>query len=190
MLEPATIESSSYCTPPLHLSPGSAPVAWYALWTRSHCEQLVHDQLLQQGHHPFLPMVNRWSLRRGERQLVREPMFPGYLFSRVAMDKHTYLDVIRIRGVVRVLGDRWDRLAAIPDDEMTAVEQLAATEQAVKAFPYLVEGQRVRITCGPLAGLEGIFIKAKPRQQLLVLSVHLLQRSVAVVVEDHEVVPA
>lgn len=190
MLQPAAVESSSCCTPLIELSAEAAPVAWHALWTRSHCEQLVYDQLFRQGHRTFLPMVNRWLLRRGERQLVREPMFPGYLFARLAMDKHAYLDVIRIRGVVRVLGDRWDRLATIPDDEMAAVERLAATEQTLKPFPYLIEGQRVRITRGPLSGLEGIFIKAKPRQQLVVLSVHLLRRSVAVVVEDHEVVPA
>jgi transcription antitermination factor NusG len=117
-------------------------------------------------------------------------MFPSYLFVREAMDKSAYLEIVRVRGVVRVLGDRWDRLATIPEDQIAAIERLSSTEQPVESFPYLTEGEKVRITTGPLAGIEGIFVKARPRQQLLVLSVHLLQRSVAVVVDSHEVVPA
>jgi transcriptional antiterminator NusG len=52
------------------------------------------------------------------------------------------------------------------------------------------EGQYVRITCGPLAGVEGIFIHSKPARGMLVLSVELLQRSVAVEVEYSMVVVA
>ena len=46
--------------------------------------------------------------------------------------------------------------------------------------PYLKEGQRVHITHGPLAGMEGILVQSKPAKGLLVLSVELLQRSIAV----------
>src|SRR6185503_10484140 len=34
---------------------------WFALWTHSHCEQLVHDQLAAKGFHVFLPTVRMWS---------------------------------------------------------------------------------------------------------------------------------
>lgn len=181
--DPQTVSSSQG-------SDVTAPAgAWHALWTRSHCEQLVYDQLFQKGIHAFLPTVARWSARRGVRHLVRPPMFPGYLFVRHEMDKAGYLEVTRVRGVVRVLGDRWDRLATIPDHEMAAIERVAASDQPILSFPYLTEGQRARITRGPLAGVEGVFVEARPRQRLLVLSVHLLQRSVAVVVDGDEVVP-
>jgi transcription antitermination factor NusG len=117
-------------------------------------------------------------------------MFPGYLFIHHAMDKAGYLEVMRVRGVVRILGDRWDQLATIPDAEMAAIERVAASSHPVMSFPYLTEGQRARITRGPLAGIEGVFVEARPRQRLLVLSVHLLRRSVAVVVDGDEVEPA
>jgi len=29
--------------------------AWYAIWTRSHCERLVAQQLMAKGFQPFLP---------------------------------------------------------------------------------------------------------------------------------------
>jgi len=163
---------------------------WYALWTHSHCEQLVHDQLQQRGLPAFLPRVDRWSRRRGVRRLIKAPMFPSYLFLQHPMDKDTYLAVSRARGLVRVLGERWDRLAEIPHGEMEAIQRIDAACCRVLPFPYLKEGQRVRITRGSLAGVEGLLVESRPNKGLLVLSVHLLQRSVAMSVDATTVVPA
>jgi transcription termination/antitermination protein NusG len=164
--------------------------AWHALWTHSHCEQVVHDQLQQKGFDVFLPKVDAWSRRRGVRRLAQVPMFPGYLFLRHAMDKASYVEVVKTRGLVSVLGERWDRLTVIPEQEMQAVQTVVAAHHPLLPFPYVREGQRARIASGPLAGVEGILVDVRPRQGLLVLSVHLLQRSVAVVVDGTDVVPA
>ena len=164
--------------------------AWYALWTHSNCEALVRDQLLSRGYYAFLPTIDQWSRRRGVRRLSAAPMFPGYLFLRHTMDKSAYSDVLKARGVVRILGDGWDRLAAIADDEIDAIERVSLSHRRVLPYPYLATGQRARITAGPLAGLEGVLVEARAHQGLLVLSVELLQRSVAVVIDATEVIPA
>jgi len=176
---------------PVDVLAGSAAGSWLALWTHSRCEQLVHDQIVEKGFCVFLPKVDVWSRRRGVQRLIQTPMFPGYLFLRLghAMDKATYVEVSRVRGLVRVLGERWDRPAVVPNDEMQAIERVIAARQRVLPYPYLKEGQRARINKGPLAGIEGILVEAKPQRGLLVLSVHLLQRSVAVIVDGTEVEP-
>src|SRR3989442_11026369 len=92
-----------------------ASPAWHALWTRSHCEQLVHDQLVAKGFDLFLPMIDRWSRRGGLRHLIRIPMFPGDVFLHGVVDKASYVEVVKARGLVRVLGERWDRLATGSD---------------------------------------------------------------------------
>src|SRR5262249_38194293 len=115
---------------------------WYALWTHSHCEQLVHDQLHQKGFAAFLPRVDVWSRRRGVRRLIKAPMFPSYLFLQHPMDKDAYVAVSRAKGLVRVLGERWDRLAEIPSREMQAIQRIDAACCRVLPFPYLREGQR------------------------------------------------
>lgn len=171
-------------------APAAGSGSWHALWTHSHCEQLVSDQLVQKGFCAFLPTIDVWSRRRGVRRLISAPMFPGYLFLRHPMDKAACVQVRKVRGVVRVLGERWDRLTTIPEEEIQAIETVVASRQRVLPFPYLKEGQRARVTGGPLAGVEGILVEARPKQGLLVLSVHLLQRSVAVVVDGTDVVPA
>lgn len=163
---------------------------WYALYTRSHCEQLVWDQLGAKGFHLFLPRIDVWSQRAGKRHLISVPMFPGYLFLRHAIDKASYINVCKARGLVRILGERWDRLSVIPDAEIEAIQTVLNTSLPVMPHPYLREGQRVRITQGPLRGIEGILVQSKPAKGLLILSVDLLQRSVAVEVDCRVVTAA
>jgi len=163
---------------------GSAAHAqWFALWVRSHFEQLVQDQLSARGFRTFLPTSKTWSRRGGKRHVIPVPMFPGYLFVHHAMDKHGYVQILQARGVVRILGERWDRLVPIADAEIAAVERLVTADVHVLPHPYLREGHRVRIVDGPLNGLEGVLLRVKPGKGLLVVSVELLQRSVAVEVD-------
>jgi transcription termination/antitermination protein NusG len=164
--------------------------SWYALWTRSHCEQLVHDQLAAKGFDLFLPEVDVWSTRAGVRRLISAPMFPGYLFVRHAMDKGSYIELVKARGLVRVLGEQWDRLHVVPDAEIEALQRVLGARVPVLPHPFLQEGQRVRITRGPLADVEGILVQSKPNKGLLVLSVTLLRRSVALAIDCTQVVAA
>jgi transcription antitermination factor NusG len=153
---------------------------WYALYTRSHCEQLVADQLAAKGFQVFLPKLETWSQRAGRQHLISLPMFPSYLFLHHAMDKTSYIEVRNARGLVRILRERWDRLGVIPAAEIEAIQKAVVARFPLFPHPYLKEGQRVHITHGPLAGMEGILVQSKPAKGLLVLSVELLQRCIAV----------
>jgi transcription antitermination factor NusG len=163
---------------------------WYVLWTKSHSEQQVCDQLAPQGFELFLPMMDVWSRRGGIRRHASVPMFPGYLFLHDPMDKTSYLAVRKATGLVKLLGESWDRLAVVPDREVEAIQKVHDARVAVLPHPYLREGQRVRITAGLLAGAEGILLRSRANKGLLVISVHLLQQSVAVEIDATLVEPA
>jgi transcription antitermination factor NusG len=128
-----------------------------------------------------------WSRRRGVRRLIRVPMFPGYLFLRGTLDKDAYLKVRSARGLVRILGERWDNLAVVPDEEVEAIRRVSEAGPPVLPHPFLKEGRRARITRGALAGVEGVLVSDRSSRGLLVLSVELLQRSVAVMVDCTDV---
>jgi transcription antitermination factor NusG len=162
---------------------------WLALWTHSHSEQLVHDQLTAKKFNAFLPLIPVWSRRGGVRHLIRKPMFPGYLFVRQILDKATYIEILKTNGLARILGERWDRPAIVPDAEIDGIRQVLEAGLPVLAHSYLREGHRVRITQGPLAGVEGILVHNNLHKGLLVVSVELLQRSVAVEVDCTFVAP-
>jgi transcription termination/antitermination protein NusG len=156
---------------------------WYAVWTQSHFEQSVTQQLSAKGFTAFLPEMSVWSKRGGEQRLIRVPMFPGYLFVRDEMDKRSYVEILKARGVVRILEDGWTRLTPVPDAEIDAIQQVVTAEVPVFAHEHLTQGDRVEVTEGPLSGLQGLFLQDKPTKGRLVLNVDLLGRSVAVEVD-------
>ena len=158
----------------------SVALRWRVAWTRSNCEQLVYDQLVPKGFDLFLPTAEAWSRRGRFRVRGRVPLFRGYLFLRHAEDKASYLEVCKARGLVRLLGQRWDQLEVVPDSEIDAIQKLVRSELPIFPYPFLREGQRVRITDGPLADVEGILVRGNPKKGLVVVSVELLRRSVAV----------
>jgi transcription antitermination factor NusG len=153
------------------------------VWTQSHFEQSVSQQLSAKGFTAFLPEMNVWSKRGGEQRLIRVPMFPGYLFVRDGMDKRSYVEILKARGVVRILEDGWTRLTPVPDEVIDSLQQVVAADVPVFAAEQFTQGDRVEVTEGPLLGLEGLFVQDKATKGRLVLNVELLGRSVAVEVD-------
>jgi len=166
------------------------PAPWHALWTRSHCERMVGEQLTERGFEVFLPEISVWHRNGASRGAALRPLFPGYLFLRHGMDKDSYLRVLGVRGVVRVLGERWDKLAVVPDREIDGVRKVLDAALAPMPHPYLREGQRVRVRRGPLAGVEGFLVAARADTGLLVLSIDLFCRSIAIEIDCTLAVPA
>ncbi len=156
---------------------------WHVLWTRSHCEQQVHDHLAAKGFQLFLPRIDTWARRNGTRYRTSVPMFPGYVFVHHVMDKAGYIEIRKTTGLVKLLGEQWDRLAIVPDREIQAIQKIQQSRMPALPHPYLREGQRVRLTGGLLADVEGILIRKKSNKGILVVSIELLQRSVAVEVD-------
>ena len=163
--------------------------AWYAIWTRSHCERLVAQQLMAKGFQAFLPEMAVRSRKPDATPIVQRPMFPGYLFLKHSMEKHSYIEILKARGVVRILEGGWNRLTTIADDEMSAIERVIESGATVLAHPYFNQGDRVRVVEGPLAGIEGLFVHDKKNRGRLVVSVKLLQTSVAIEVDGDFVEP-
>jgi transcriptional antiterminator NusG len=156
---------------------------WYAVWTQSHCEHVVAQQLDAKGVQAFLPEVQMWSKRAGTMRLIKAPMFPGYLFVRTAMTKRTYIDMLNVRGLVRVLERGWTALTPVPETEISTLQHVVRAELPVLPHAHLHQGDRVRVTDGPLAGVEGVFVNDNQSKGRLVVSVGLLGRSVAVEVD-------
>jgi transcription termination/antitermination protein NusG len=182
LLEQSSVATNRVAAPPVQAS-------WFALWTHSNCEERVREQLVGKGFRTFLPTLRDWSRRAGVRRLISKPMFPSYLFVQHPIEKRSYVEIMKTQGVVRILGERWDRLEPIPTAEVEAIQRVVETNLTVTPYPFLREGQRVRITDGPLAGLEGRLVRSRPQRGLLVLSVDLLRRSVAVEVDCTAVEP-
>lgn len=120
--------------------------------------------------------VRQWSDRLKE---VQQPLFPSYLFCR--FDYQDRRAVVMTSGVLQVVGNG---RTAIPvaDEEIAAIQTAVVSGLSHQPWPYIEVGERVRINYGSLRGLEGILINFKGGHRV-VLSISLLQRSVAVEVD-------
>jgi transcriptional antiterminator NusG len=166
----------------------SAPkFRWYALYTKSRQERVTSTLLESLGVSVFLPWtteVHQWSDRK---QLVNVPLFPGYLFIRIDPWSKTKVNVLKAPGVVGFVGNRTGPLP-IPGDEIENIRTLFQSGARCKPHSYLKQGDPVRIVRGPLIGIEGTLLRSGAKTQL-VISVHIIQRAVAVVVSEQDVEP-
>jgi len=155
-------------------------VRWYAAYTCANHEKHVAEQLGVREVEHFLPLyasVRRWKDRRVTLEL---PLFPGYVFVRIALRNR--LHVQQVPGVARLVG--FDgTLAALPDQEIEALRTSLGSAVRAEPHQYLTVGRRVRVKNGPLAGMEGVLLRRKGSFRL-VISLELIQRSVAVDLDE------
>lgn len=162
--------------------------SWYAIRTRSRHEKSVVRMLEERGVTTFLPLVNqlrRWSDRQ---KMVQFPLFSGYAFVRMAYEPTSRLAVLQTDGVVNFVGTHGQGVA-IPDEQIETIQTILKGDLLIESHPYLKIGQRVRLRGGSLDGVEGILV-AKKGHHMLVISVELIQRSMAIQVDGYQVEPA
>ena len=111
---------------------------------------------------------------------VEVPLFPGYLFCRFQPGER--VSVLEVPAVIQVLGIGANPIP-VNDAEIEAIRTMVTSRLMLTPWPYLHSGQRVRIEHGPLAGIDEIVAKAEDGKTRIVVSVTLLQRSVAAEVE-------
>ncbi len=162
------------------MSTAAAGIPWYALQVRPRYEKLVFSILQNKGYDPFLPtcrVIHHWCDRNVEFQ---QPVFTGYVFCPLDLNSRL-MPVLTTPGVLRLVG--FGRTPAPVDEkEIASVRRIAESGLPSSPWPMPGIGERVVIERGPLQGLEGILIGLKKRKRLIV-SVTLLQRSVAVEVD-------
>jgi transcription antitermination factor NusG len=121
--------------------------------------------------------VRRWKDRRKELALV---LFPGYVFVR--MELQNRIRVLQLPGAVRLVAFN-GQPTPLPEEEIEKLRNHLSRSGSIEPHPYLSVGHRVRVRSGPLKGLEGIILRTKDRCRIVV-SIHLIMRSVAVEVDD------
>lgn len=152
---------------------------WYAVHTRHQHEKNAARILECKGFETFLPLYrarHRWQDRIKE---ISVPLFPGYLFVMGRNDE--WLSILTTPGVCRIVSCG-DGPAAVPFSEIEAVRRVIESTLRVEPHPFLKSGDRVRVTCGPIAGVEGILLRKKNITRLVV-SVEMLGKSAAVEVD-------
>ena len=142
--------------------------------------------LSAKGFEVFLPLyesIRRWKDRT---KVLSLPLFPCYVFVRGGINRR--LQVVSTPGVHMILFNG-EHVAIIPDDQIDAIRMAVESPIRVEPHPFLKCGERVRVTRGPLEGVEGVLVRKKNLYRL-VLSVEMLAQAVSVEIDASEVEPA
>jgi transcription antitermination factor NusG len=169
--------------PALNCNPEES--SWYAVHTLARHEKRVAAQFEEKRVCTFVPLlrqIRRWSDRRST---VEVPMFSCYAFVRIVQTVEERLKVLRTPGVLSFVGSE-KQGTPIPDEQIENLRTAIRGRIPCAVHPFIRMGQRVRVRGGSLDGLEGILVRQGGAQSL-VISVELLQRSVAIRVEGYDV---
>lgn len=151
---------------------------WYVAYTQPRHEKVVDRHLQLRNLETYLPLYREIRNWKGRRTEISLPLFPGYIFVRLAPGERS--KVLEHSSVVCFV-NFGGRSATLADEEIEALRNSFA-QRHVEPFPYLSQGKRVKIQDGPLAGLYGTVLRRKGRMRMVV-SVDFLQRSIAVDLE-------
>jgi transcription antitermination factor NusG len=161
------------------------PLQWYAAYTTPRHEKHVAELLAERGIETFLPLyraVRQW--KKSCPTLLELPLFPCYLFVRVRRSARGA--VLSMPGVLSIVGspkEPWP----LPHFEIEAL-RFGVQMGKIEPHPYLKVGERVRVTAGSMAGVEGILVRKK-NEFRFILTLDAIMRSVAVEVDAHDLEP-
>ncbi|MDY7033934.1 MAG: UpxY family transcription antiterminator [Thermodesulfobacteriota bacterium] len=156
---------------------------WYAIYTRSRHENKVYTGLKNKNFEVFLPKAEKWSRRKDRRKKIWWPLFPGYIFVQSWLDNYAHHDILKTTGVVKIVGINGQPLPIV-DEEIRSLKLLVESGQQILSHDYLKTGDKVIVVEGPMEGVIGTILRPQSKKDKLVISIHLLQRSVAVEMDE------
>lgn len=138
-----------------------------------------------EGIEHYLPLIE--SVKRYGKQTKRftKPLFPGYVFAQVVLEEKAriYQQDLLARVIPVVHEGIFLR-------QMDAVRTIMAAGVELTLRPLIQRGTRVRVTSGPLWGLEGVVDNPTDPRGIIV-AVDVLQQGlhVRMALEDLEPLP-
>lgn len=158
---------------------------WYALRVRSNQESIAEAILDGKGYQTFLPQYRSTRTWSDRTKVILKPLFPGYLFCEFDVTQRA--PVVTVRSIIQVVGFGQ---GPMPVDaiELEQVRRAIGSGMSIEPRRHFESGQLVEVQEGPLTGLKGIFVRYHGVNRL-VLSLTLIQRSIAVELDACAVTP-
>jgi transcription antitermination factor NusG len=130
-----------------------------------------------------------WSKKKDRKKNIFIPIFPGYLFVDAShLDSETKLSILKTSGVVCILGKN-ENAEPVPvlANTIDTISRLLNKKVEIFSLQFLSFTEPAKIIDSPFAGIEGTVISSDISKELFVVSIELLQRSVAIKLEGFQI---
>jgi transcription antitermination factor NusG len=153
--------------------------AWYALYVRTNCERIAACGLDELRVRHFLPTYRTRREGVGNVRWLDKPLFPGYLFCNIDLDRGPKL--YNVPGMIKIVNSGRSP-APISESEIDSIRLIIGSNVPISPSPFLTRGEEVIIADGPLRGITGLYRETQ-KSGRLVISFPLLQRSINISLE-------
>ena len=165
---------------------------WYVVQVKPRQEARVVRHLALSAIITFLPYVEVSRRRASGKAKYLEPLFPGYLFTRLAaLDRvPASWNVVRwAPGVLRVLAVGLTPVA-VPETIVEEIGRQTSEHGFVRLPSPLVSGAKVRVRSGPFEDLEAVFDRPMSRSGRVRVLLELLGQRTSVEIDEDYLDPA
>ncbi|CUQ67365.1 transcription termination/antitermination protein NusG [Candidatus Nitrospira inopinata] len=167
--------------------PEQAESEWYVVRTKPHQEAVAESSLLRGGIEALCPRIQERRVIRRKMQQIISPLFPGYLFARSSPSGWRLIQYAR--GVSHLVSFG-DGPVVVRPEVMEEIFRRLERGIVVPQPRTFAHGDVVRITEGPLQGLEAVFERELAGQQRAMLLMKMLAGQVRVVLDLSSIVNA
>ncbi|CAH7368628.1 Transcription antitermination protein RfaH [Vibrio chagasii] len=158
---------------------------WYLLYCKRGDQKRAQQHLENQGVECFYPQIEVEKVVRGKEKVVKEPLFPSYVFVRFDYEQGPSFTTVRsTRGVVDFI-----KFGALPHEvqgdlvfELRELEKYC-TNDVEECCAEFESGQVVKITSGQFAGIEAIFHQ-KDGEARSIMLVKMISQVVPISIEN------
>lgn len=159
------------------------PRRWVVVHARPRCEKKLAEAARQNGIRVYLPVYVRTHRYGGRIRRFSSPLFTGYLFCCGDVMQRQWLRQNHYAANVLAVLDQ-ERFV----DQLRRVQAAVTSGLPVEVMPFLETGRPVRIVAGPMRGSEGVVVRIRGTDRVL-LSVDMIQQAVVVEVDSSALTP-
>lgn len=145
---------------------------WYVVWTSTGSENKAKEAIEPYVKRCYVPRKVVNMKRQGEWFLAKKALFPGYLFVDTDDAEELNLKVRKIEGFNKLLTTD-KKLFPLYDNDAVFAEKLYNREGIFDISEGYIEGDSVKVTAGPLCGLEGLIKKIDRHKRLAYLEFNM-----------------
>ena len=160
-----------------------AETQWCVVHARPRCEKKILALCRQHAVEAYLPLLPKRHRYGARIRITETPLFRGYVFVCASARDRSFL---RQNDYVANLLETSRQTELY--QELRALAHSLSVVRVVDVLPYLEEGRRVAIQTGPFKGMEGMILRVK-NQDRVVIQIELIQQSVVFEADSASVKP-
>ncbi len=150
---------------------------WFVLYTKPKQEFKAETQISAAGVETYLPTITQIKQWSDRKKKITEPLFKGYIFVfGTERDRITSLEQPSIVNSIFFNG----KPATIPPKQIEDLKKVITSDEEVVVSELIKVGSRVIVADGAFKGVEGIVYSSTNNENLIAISIELLNRSVSV----------